>query len=221
MTAVDPELERAVADAVRAALERGAVTFYDVLESCEGADPKLVARVFASSGPPVGSVGAVARRETSELAALFPAADPVACQWWNTLDSVERLASRAYEAARPDTKTAFLGAPTIAYQFSRRAPGATVFDVDQHVLDTLSSAGGLTAVRYDVAESVPPEHVGQYHVVLLDPPWYPEIIRAFLSRALEMGAPGASVFCSIPPRLTRPGIVEERQALLRADLKTC
>jgi dGTPase len=211
-------LERDVSNAIRAAKERGASTFYEVLESCEGADPRLVARVFGAASDPPPSAPAVARRETSELAALFPAADPVACQWWFTLDTIERLANRVYQAAPPSSRVAFLGTPTVGYQYSRRAVGATVFEIDQHVLDVIASPGGLSGVLYDVAQPVPPTHAGAYSVVLVDPPWYPEILRAFLHRALELAANGASVFCSLPPRLTRPGIVQERQDLLQTLL---
>jgi hypothetical protein len=89
--------EAEVSDAIRAARARGAKSFYDVLAFCEGSDPNLVARIYGAdddTGAP-DRAEAVARRETSELAALFPAADPVACQWWYTLDTIDSLAIRA------------------------------------------------------------------------------------------------------------------------------
>src|SRR4051812_27946015 len=112
-------LDGEVSHAIRAAQERGAKTFYEILEACEGADPRLVARVLDGANDPLPPAPAVARRETSELAALFPAADPVACQWWFTLDTIERLANRVYQAAPKNSRVAFLGAPTVGYQYSR------------------------------------------------------------------------------------------------------
>jgi dGTPase len=220
MTKTEDDLRRDVASAVLAAKERGALTFYEVLEACEGADPTLVASTFATTQGPNVSVPAVTRRETSELAALFPAADPVGCQWWYTLDTIERLANRVYQAAPNNARVAFLGAPTVAYQYSRRVGRATLFEIDQHVLRTVSLSDELSAILYDVSQIVPAEHADRYDVVLADPPWYRETILTFIVRALQLGQDGASILCSLPPRLTRPGIVEERQELLETLLKS-
>jgi len=216
---VEIDLKEDVARAVRAALAHGAADFHDVLLNCEGADPRLVTEVYDTlrgDEPPTRT--ATARRETSELGALFPAADPVACQWWFTLDTIESLATRVSQIAPPSAKVGFLGAPTVGYQFGRRFGNATVFDLDPHVVSVLQRGGTADARIYDAAHPLPGENVGSCDVVLTDPPWYPELLTLFLSRALELANDTGSVLCSLPPRLTRPGIVRERQNLLNALL---
>jgi dGTPase len=212
----DAELDHEVAAAIRAARARGARSFYEVLASCEGADPRTVRRLFDESSTEQSSTGpSVARRETNELAALFPAADPVGCQWWYTLDSIEALAERVYQVAMPGSPVAFVGAPTVAHHYSRRSAGATAFEVDTQVVQALANVDGLLAIAYDVANDIPPEHRSRFGAVLTDPPWYEDILLAFLQRSLELADVGASILCSLPPRLTRPGIVDERQRLLQ------
>lgn len=212
-------LREEVAIAVQAARARGARTFYEVLSQCEGADPLLVESVLGEAAQKVtGPSYAMARRETSELAALFPAANPVACQWWFTLDSIEQLAHRIAQIVTPESRVAFLGTPTVGYQFSRQSSSATVFEFDPNVVQALQSAGARI-VSYDVAEPLPDGHAGNYRAVLVDPPWQDTVLRAFLARALELAETGASVLSSLPPRLTRPGIIQERQALLSDLLK--
>lgn len=212
--ASEEDLREEVAIAVQAARARGAKTFYEVLSQCEGADPLLVKSVLGEAAQEItGPSYAMARRETSELAALFPAANPVACQWWFTLDSIEQLAHRIAQIVTPQSQVAFLGTPTVGYQFSRQSSSATVFEFDPNVVKALESAGARI-VSYDVAEPLPDDHAGSYRAVLVDPPWQDTVLRAFLARALELAETGASVLSSLPPRLTRPGIIQERQALL-------
>src|SRR5262245_50126924 len=184
MSSTDEELEPEIERAIMTAIERGAKSFYEVLGWCEGADPRLVAKKYSaitteSAG---SSPGPVARRETSELAALFPAADPVGCQWWFTLDTIEKLATRVYQAARPRSSVAFIGAPTVGFQYSRRFGNATVLDVDSHVIEIIRGADTLTPIAYDVSQEIPNEHRDKYSAVLVDPPWYPELLHAFLHR---------------------------------------
>ena len=210
----DEDLALEVGRAVKAARDRGARSFHEVLQACEGAPPAMVDQVLRRLSDQPISEPAVERRETSELAALFPAADPLAYQWWYTIDTIEGLANRVHKLSPDNSRVAFLGTPTVGYQYSRRAKNATVFDIDRHVLAALAPAVNLECVHYDVANPIPEEHSAKYDVVLTDPPWYPQILRTFLQRALDLAVSGASVLCSLPPRLTRPGIAEERQELL-------
>jgi dGTPase len=217
----EAEFEEEIKRAIHAAHDRGARELHDILPFCEGADPRVVARVLGELGHEERSVSAgVARQGTSELSALFPAADPICCQWWFTVDTIERLATRmAQYSGGPNDLVAFVGTPTVAFQYSRRYGGATLFEVDPHVLNVMKASPRLTPVAYDVSADVPEGHAGRFAAALLDPPWYPEFVGTFIARGLELARPGASVLCSLPPRLTRPGIVEERQELVRTILE--
>jgi hypothetical protein len=60
-----------------------------------------------------------------------------------------------------------------------------------------------------------PVEVGEAVTSVADPPWYPEHIAAFLWAAARATRFGGQVLLSLPPEGTRPGILDEREAVLR------
>jgi hypothetical protein len=59
-----------------------------------------------------------------------------------------------------------------------------------------------------------PEREGAYAAVVIDPPWYEDVFRAFLGRALLALAETGELFCTVPPRLTRPAIEQFRRDII-------
>ncbi len=141
-------------------------------------------------------------------------------QWWFTLDAVESVSAKA-RALSLDGSAVFLGAPTVGHHYALcYEAGTTILDADPDVIDSVSTGiaavrqHGWTAKTYD-AHQDPPHHLLSRHAVaVLDPPWYPSLIRLFLSRARTLVRDSGFILCAIPPLLTRPGVLEERTDLL-------
>jgi dGTPase len=115
----------------------------------------------------------------------------------------------------------FIGAPTAGHYYALCYEAeTTILDADPEVIETVREAiapvrqNGWTAETYD-AHHEPPSHLLSRHAVaVLDPPWYPSLIRLFFSRARTLIRDSGFIVCVIPPLLTRPGLLEERSVLL-------
>ena len=53
-----------------------------------------------------------------------------------------------------------------------------------------------------------------FQLAVIDPPWYDDVFRAFLGRALSALADEGELLCTLPPRLTRPGIDDFRRGVI-------
>jgi dGTPase len=58
--------------------------------------------------------------------------------------------------------------------------------------------------------------MSSFQIGVADPPWYPVAIYTFLNRVLASLAQGGEFLCTLPPRLTRPGVEELRAELIRS-----
>lgn len=217
------DYERELERAVRVALDSGAQTLDDVLRYTEGADIRKVVAQMAALGAVSASATAEAvlraasRRFTSALPLNLPAADPLASQWWFTLDTIEMLSARAH-ALCDGTVPLFLGAPTVSLFHRKRYSTGHLLDVDDDIVAFANETSERSATKYDVSSAVPERMQRTTKVVVMDPPWYPAYMRTFFSRAVSLSAPGGIIMTSLPPRLTRPGIEEELNALVRVLL---
>lgn len=217
----DSEYSRELKLSVENLVAKGVTEYFEILRALGGADPRLVEEVLhevqaaevAEHLEPRDP--ATARRYTAALPLRLPAPNPLASQWWFTLDSVVRLADRVWWFSKQG-KAAFLGCPTVGYYYSYcYAGGATILDLDSDVIAALSDVSDYAhVIQYDVANSLPPAVQGDHAVVLIDPPWYPDATRAFIARARQLLASDGVILCMLPSRLTRAGIIEERTALL-------
>jgi dGTPase len=198
----------------------------DFWRAMSGAEPREVDRLLTElrvviPGPGgVPAKQAAARRNAAELPTVLPAPDPLRSQWWFTLDTVEAF-SATVRALAGEGAVAFLGAPTVGHYYAvRYETSTTILDADPDVIDSVASAigaerqDGWTATRYDVANDPPTDSLARHVGVVLDPPWYPSLIRLFFSRACALATPGGFIACVVPPVLTRPGIEEERDELI-------
>jgi len=90
-----------------------------------------------------------------------------------------------------------------------------VLDSDPQVIDALRPlmSDGV-AELYDVADHFPGSHAGSFNSAIIDPPWYDAAIRSFIARTLLSLKEGGTFVCTLPPRLTRPGIARFRAQLI-------
>src|SRR6185369_14879557 len=105
----------AVVQAIHEAQAQGKVGFGQILQSAEGADPRLVAECLADAKNASPIIPLVAPVPSQELLIRLPAADPVRSQWWFTGETVLDIAKRAIGAAR-GTRILCLGTPTVAHE---------------------------------------------------------------------------------------------------------
>ena len=224
-TPKDLQYQTEVKDAIWRSLATGSRTFEEVLNALGAPDPRLVKELFEQirNEPEFGTIVSNreklranrtrARRLTSTLPLKLPAADPVRCQWWFTLDSVDSLAKLVWELCGT-CPAAFLGTPTVGYFYANwvREP-VTVLDADKDVLDALELPSSATKVTYNVEQDLPKDLKQNHSVVLMDPPWYSAVTELFIARGRDLLGDKGFMLCALPSRLTRAGVIEDRTSL--------
>lgn len=211
-------------------LARGPRTLGEILRSCRGAYPTIVAECLTELKcveKKRGDLFALQEtrdeldREALSFSVSHVEGNPVLCSWYftaGTCAKVEKL--RSWSASR----LVFLGAPMLYEWFCHRQVGVarTLLELDQVIVDNLLGAVNPLAervCRYDTADELPADLLGHADVVFLDPPWYPECYDLWLRRVAQI-APGGTVFLPLFPELTRPAAATQREELL-ARLKSC
>lgn len=216
------EHQQAVRRRIQAALRAGCVELNDVLRACEGADPVLVASLLSAEhgqGPSRRSTLAPTAFESlSTLSRQLPAPDPSRSQWWFSstgltyLLNVVETRTGLFESPR----IFCLGTPTLVPDLTHRGFGLDILEIDAQVLLAVQPLSTNAVVReYDAADALPDELRDSFQIAVLDPPWYPSAIYTFLNRALTALTVGGELFCTLPGRLTRPGIEALRAELIR------
>lgn len=201
-----------VTHCIRSAIGQGARDLQTILTQCDGADPRLVATLINELGHPVERAEAPSSPSGDVYLAL-PAGDPFRSQWWFTGDTISSLATRAITIARDDSVLC-LGTPTIGHTLAGSAVRAIILDVDQHVVSAVNKAsGGNPAAFYDVADEMP-KFPAAFRLAVIDPPWYEDVFKAFVGRALSVLSVGGELLCTLPSRLTRPGIDDFRRSFI-------
>ncbi|MEF1229695.1 bis-aminopropyl spermidine synthase family protein, partial [Vibrio fortis] len=151
----------------------------------------------------------------------LPAANPLFFQWWYTLESQELMTTRLLDIHSEDSIVC-LGTPTLAATIASYSKNVTLLDIDEDIVSLFNSVflNGPKAEAYDVNNDVADFHKQKYDCIAIDPPWYPSEFKKFISRAIQLSKDGAVIYCSIPQKLTRPGIEEERKELI-SSLQAC
>lgn len=210
------EIKGAIARALEAGLDPTGLSW-----DFTGADPRLITDLIAEvkgSSPPAdvnqaAQREAEARRRAADLPRVLPSADPMRSQWWFGLDSVVWLSTRTYQLAA--SPAIFIGAPTVAHHYAfRYASPIALLDADEDVVRSIQLPANCMVSTYDVCDNLPADLRGRHGVAVVDPPWYPDITKLFISRARESLGDRGYILCVLPSRFTRPGLVEERTGLL-------
>ncbi|MFY9854524.1 MAG: HD domain-containing protein [Terracidiphilus sp.] len=211
----DEQVHRAaVVRAIEAARAHGKSGFHQILQSVEGADPGLVAECLGDAKGTSSALPLLTAVASQELLIRLPAPDPARSQWWFTGETVLEVANRATFAAHGG-RVLCLGTPTIAHELISSGVDVLLLDCDFHVVKAVRHLSDKpVALEYDVADALPPGCEAAYAAAVIDPPWYEDVFRAFLGRALCALEENGDLFCTLPPRLTRPGIESFRRILI-------
>lgn len=226
-----------VIQAINQARSIGLTSFEEILRFIGGADPFLVERLMNSphsgkektipSNEEIREKQDKARQLSASLLNDFPSANPLASQWWFSLESVICLSKQLWKLAE-GKPVAFLGAPTVGYHYAISYSvdnNLIILDSDYHVTEVLHEKlkkilnSTEYAKKYNVYNSLLDSQKNQYAAVLIDPPWYLPEIKIFLQRATELIKTPGYILCTLPSIYTRPNVVKERTRLIKLLLK--
>jgi hypothetical protein len=79
---------------------------------------------------------------------------------------------------------------SVAVAMSGKAKEIVVLDIDSRILDTINDISkkyslNINTIKYDLSKALPSQLLSRFDVVFTDPPYTPEGIRLFLSRAIS------------------------------------
>lgn len=140
---------------------------------------------------------------------------PLDFEWRNSTASLNYLINQVQEMNGVNDKILFLGMPTLF-------ASAVNKDIPQKVTlveKNLPIVKGLRKLKYDnkrfkILENdifeVKPNKIGEFHCVIMDPPWYTPHFKQFMWLAAQCVEIGGIVGISLPAINTRPNIDKER-----------
>lgn len=213
--------EKQLESKIKRLLQRGITSFEEVLPLCDGAQPKDVDRIFKNLKDSTIEVSSISLDYKTKFFFKLPAANPRLFQWWYTLESQESMTCRLLDIHGTDD-IACLGTPTLAATIASYSKNVTLLDIDKDIVSLFNNvfSNGSEAEVHDVNNELSESYKKKYDCIAIDPPWYPSELKKFISRAIELSKDSAIIYCSIPQRLTRPGIEEDRVELI-SSLQDC
>ncbi|WP_425670834.1 dGTP triphosphohydrolase [Vibrio owensii] len=186
----------------------------DLLPLCEGAQPKDLTRLLEEIESEGFQGGQVSLDYKNKFFFNLPAANPQYYQWWYTLSSQETLVQKVIDETDA-RNTLCIGTPTIAATMKSYQRDVTLLDVDIDLINLFNLSFNCdSGCCYDVHDELDEKYKGQFDCVIIDPPWYKEYFTLFLKRAILASKDGGVIYCSIPQRLTRENIEEERNEII-------
>lgn len=151
-----------------------------------------------------------------EMLDVLPEPAPVHSQWWFSKSGYRCLINFISGVSKPQTPTAFLGAPTLGALISQCSDNPVyIFDVDEVILKRIGPlcSKSTRIMSYNVSHDPDSSTKGMFPVVFADPPWSSSLLRTFLIRSSALVAAGGILAISFPQLLTRPTIPSERKKL--------
>jgi len=208
---------------VAGAVEGGATAFDRLLTSLPGVYPPVVfesLRRLTSKGLLPNGVFRDAesyirrerphdsRKDLPARRITLPVPHPLDYDWRFTDEAADRILTAT--ATRSGGTLAMIGSPSVFRVAAEResGPPLAVIDRSRAITDSLKAGlPGALVECLDVTHDELPDI--EASAVIVDPPWYEEYFRAFAWAACRISRVGSSVFFSLPPAGTRPGIVAE------------
>ncbi|MGH2749408.1 MAG: hypothetical protein ACRDK3_00785 [Actinomycetota bacterium] len=199
------------------ALDDGARSFEEILLALPGVFPLDLARALQRlkrgrrlSLSAKGEAGAeVNPADTSIPSTPLPVPHPLDYDWRFAEKAVRRTLDACLQLSATDDAILFLGTPTTALaasgQNARRKLRFVEWNVS--VIDVLAGSAGIAVDHIDVLNHGSFDH--ESAVVLIDPPWYRDHMRAFMWAATQWCVPGGHIVVSMPPVGTRPEMEHE------------
>jgi len=211
---------------VRIGLQRQSQSFGVLLRSLPGIDPGVVAecleRIASGTTEPLSiraTAATLLMQAETPLQPQKPTAKPIPhpldCYWPNDPLTLRTLTWKLGRLTPPGGTIVYLGWPNAFADARSLLPNRKHLLLESNAMRSASHRS-LTmpheVLTLDVSRDELPEVRGD--TIIADPPWYPDELMAFLWAAARLAKPGAHVLLALPPDGTRPGIDQERRALL-------
>lgn len=183
-----------------------------VFRSSPGYYPTTLAQLWRDEvnrrGLANGTVVVNGANETVRL----PVCHPGDYEWRFTDEAAMALVDHASTGLPADALVAHVGTPTTFVVGRARCPQHThaLLERNSSVIRSLGNTGHMYQI--DLTTDKPPSLGARAAIV--DPPWYPADTQAFLWATNAACALGARIVLCQPTLATRPGVAEERAALL-------
>lgn len=134
--------------------------------------------------------------------------------WRFEASSARFLLDRALALSEGGDLVYLVGTPTLAAIAASETPPRSVVLVDWNhaTVNGLRGKGEIDVHHGNVAGQAP--GLAPSRVVVLDPPWYLDYFRAFLTAAARWCEPGGHVLLTVPPVGTRAEMDAEHRSLL-------
>jgi hypothetical protein len=215
--------DRTLADAVQRALVQGITNFRDLLGAVDGADPSTVFSVLERLAPTDQPLASAAQAAIAEAQTPLPAAPtplpishPLDYAWMFAEPTQIQLLERIAALTVPGDLIAHLGTPTLHSRAMRALPDRrhVLFDRDPRRIDAANALVADSAQSVDLLQQAPAALGATLAVA--DPPWYTQPAIAFTHAASILLREDARLLLAFPAGLTRPGIPDEREELVKA-----
>jgi dGTPase len=148
----------------------------------------------------------------------LPYSSPVYSQWWY-LDTTYKKLVRFMDGIKKKNSTPlFLGSPTLGSIYSEFTKSHCVIaDIDEEILSFCCDTTNVSSdyINYDVNVDFEETLEERFDFVWSDPPWSSRLLKLFMLRAIQAAKEDGTIVLSLPQKLTRPGIEEERKNLYK------
>ncbi len=211
---IDPRYAADVDTWIREALSEGELPFGRLVARLPGVDPSVVAERLELDN--AREIAALVRWvdvvDEPEIDPRLPIPHPLDFDWRFARATTAALTD---ELSARGTSATLLGAPSLWLSMRERLPASRL-----HLLDANPLLAGLSPDAHEHRTMIvdlltdPIPSLAPSDVAVVDPPWYPEVLAAFLWAAVPLVRAGGEVWVSMPPLGTRPGVRGERDILL-------
>lgn len=185
------------------AMKAGHVRYFaDLLPLLRGAPPDLVWAITSQKNLPLLPPPKSTIEPTCEALKYEP--HPLDSDWAFTKETAAQLARQASTKAN---SIACFGTPRVHQALQELGQDSVLFDQNPIFSDMEHF------VQIDLCDTYPPRQL-DFDAVVIDAPWYPEILMTWLHQAWLASKPTAKILLSLWPELTRPSASDERDEII-------
>lgn len=210
LSAVEQELDDALASAPS--------HFAALLQALPSIDPLVVVgalrrRAEHGSAPAAALLASASGEGGQAPISPRPIAHPLDYDWRFTAETSAELAARLDRATGAGQTIGYLGAPAAFALAAQELPGRQHVLLDRSARWPAPPSDRARIISVDLLlDSLP---TLELDAAVLDPPWYPEYLDAFLWTAASLLRTRGVALVSFPPLAMRPGVMAEREKILR------
>jgi hypothetical protein len=193
------------------------LSFHQIVSKSEGASPASVKLILDKITPGYfmdtqNYTNYNRKNSIMSNAAILSDPHPADYDWRFNHNTIERYLQDLSQFL--EKKVALLGVKTIFPGLVNKNINATIFNKSSSLLNDFRNNGfenGL--VECDLFKQQPEFH-NSFHLVIADPPWYPEYYEAFICRGYEFLKIGGVLHVSVLKELTRPHADIDRKNII-------